>query len=73
MPAKRPVAVPVEALAPVLKPVLEPIVEPVVERLGRLEKAVLEVREGLDIQFKRTAAMQAQLDRLLAEITKLKP
>lgn len=67
---RRPIAaVPVEELAPAF----EPVIEPVVERLGRLEKVVLDIREALDVQFKRTAAMQAQLDRLLAEITKLRP
>lgn len=75
MPTKRRTiaAVPVEELVPVLKPALEPVIEPVVERLDKLEKTVLEIKEELDVQFKRTAAIQAQLDRLLAEITKLKP
>lgn len=67
---RRPIAaVPVEELAPVLKPVLKPVVH----RLDRLEKTVLEMREALEVQFKRTAAIQGQLDRLLAEITRARP
>ena len=60
------VSVPLEQLAPALKPALDPVVD----RLDSLEKTVLEIRGALDVQFKRTAAIQAQLDRLLAELAK---
>ena len=51
-------------------PLLKPVVEPVLERLDRLEKLVQDMDRGLQIQFKRTAAVQAQLDRLVAHISK---
>ena len=65
MPSKRP--------APSLqqiKPLVEPLVEPVLERLDRHEELLRELREALEIQFKRTAEVQAQLDRITAMLAK---
>jgi hypothetical protein len=45
-----------------LRPLLKPVVDPVIERLDRTEKLVLEMKAALDVQFKRTAEIQAQLD-----------
>jgi hypothetical protein len=53
-----------------IKPVLKPIVEPVLERLDRHEQLLDELKASLDIQFKRTAALQVQLDRILAAVAK---
>jgi hypothetical protein len=69
MPVKRRPASPSpEDLAPLLKPIvkplLKPVVEPVLQRLDRHEQLLTEMREALDIQFKRTAEVQAQLDRI---------
>jgi len=68
MPPKRPAAG-----APSIrqiKPLIEPIVEPVLERLDRHEDLLMELKEALDIQFKRTAEMQAQLDKITAMLAK---
>ncbi len=35
------------------------------DRLAAIEGALFEVRQTLDVQFKRIAAMQAQLDQLM--------
>ena len=72
MPPKRPRAIlpPWRDLAPVIKPLLEPVVEPVLDRLDRQEKLLEEVKAALDVQFKRTAAIQAQLDRVMAMLSK---
>lgn len=73
MPTKRPAkspAIPVEVLAPVLKPLIRPVVEPVLTRLDRVEKLLEEMKTAADVQFKRTAAMQAQIDQLLAMLSK---
>ena len=69
MPAKRRPASPSpEELAPLLKPIikplLKPVVEPVLQRLDRHEELLTEMKAALDIQFKRTAEVQAQLDRI---------
>ena len=71
MRAKRrpPRAAPSEIL-PFIKPLLEPVVEPVLERLDRNEKLLLELKAALDIQFKRTAQIQAQLDTLVARFAR---
>ena len=53
---------------PVLKPVLKPIIEPVVLRLDRHEDLLLQMKTTLDVQFQRIAALQAQMDHLLATI-----
>ena len=45
---------------------VNPIVEPVVDRLDRHEELLLELKSALDVQFRRIAAIQAQLDQLLA-------
>ena len=67
MAAKRP-----DRAAPAiqLKPLIEPLVEPVLERLDRHEELLTELKEALDIQFKRTAEVQAQLDRIAAILAK---
>ena len=72
MPPKRQArpALPIHALAPVLKPLIEPVVEPVLTRLDRVEKHLEEVKTALDVQFKRTAAIQAQLDHLITTLSK---
>jgi hypothetical protein len=49
-----------------LRPLLKPAVEPVIERLDRHEKLLAEVKAALDVQFKRTAEIQARLDILIA-------
>lgn len=70
---RRPRAVPSELLPfikPLLRPLLEPVVEPVLERLARNEKLLSELKEALEIQFKRTAQIQAQLDVLIARLSK---
>lgn len=55
-----------------LRPLLKPVVEPVIERLDGHEKLLLEIKTALDVQFKRTAEMQAQLDMLAARVSKQK-
>ena len=49
-----------------LKPLLRPVIEPVLTRLDRLEALLEEMKGSMDVQFKRTAAIQAQLDQVLA-------
>ena len=61
---RAPAAVPL----PALRPALKPIIEPVVERLDRHENLLLEVKGALDVQFQRIAALQAQIDHLLASL-----
>jgi hypothetical protein len=41
--------------------------EPTPERLARLEAAVASIQQTLEVQFKRMAAMQAELDHLAAQ------
>jgi len=57
-------------IKPLIKPLLKPVVEPVLSRLDRHEQLLEEVKAALDVQFKRTAAIQAQLDQLLAAIAR---
>lgn len=66
MPSKNPPA-PSISLAR-LKPLLKPVVEPVLTRLDRTERLLVEMKSALDIQFKRTAAIQAQLDRIAVRL-----
>jgi hypothetical protein len=54
------------------RPLLKPVVEPVIERLERTEKLLIEMKAALDVQFKRTAEIQAQLDVLVARFNKLR-
>jgi hypothetical protein len=68
--AAKPPAIPVQALAPVLKPLIEPVVESVLSRLDRVEKLLEELKTAADVQFKRSAAMQAQIDHLVALLSK---
>jgi len=42
----------------------------VLGRVGQLEAAVEQIRQALDIQFKRIAAIQAQLDQLVACVSR---
>lgn len=65
---RRPGGTAIPALIPALKPALKPIIEPVVERLDRHETLLAEVKKTLDVQFRRIAAIQAQMDRLLAAL-----
>ena len=60
-------------IKPLIKPLLKPVVEPVLARLDRHEGLLREMKEALDVQFKRTAAVQAQLDQILAAIAKARP
>jgi SRSO17 transposase len=53
-----------------IKPLIELLVEPVLERLDRHEALLTEMKRALDIQFKRTAEVQAQLDKLTALVKK---
>ena len=80
MPTKRTRATSLVALRQ-LKPVLKPLVEPVLTRLERQERLLKEltatqdrllgeVTAKFDLQFKRTATIQAQLDRLIATLSK---
>ena len=62
--SRLPIAVPVR----VLKPVLKPIIEPVVVRLDKHEELLHGVKAALDVQFQRIAALQAQMDHLIATI-----
>jgi hypothetical protein len=47
-------------------PTLKPIIKPVVQRLDTHETLLLELKAALEVQFRRIAAIQAQLDQLLA-------
>jgi len=53
-----------------IKPLIEPLVEPVLERLDRHEELLTELKQALEIQFKRTADVQAQLDKITAMLSK---
>ena len=53
-----------------LRPLLKPVVEPVIERLDRHEKLLADMKAALDVQFKRTAEIQAQLDLLIARLAR---
>lgn len=71
MPPKRRVRrKPPKSIIAVIKPlipvVVAPVVEPVVERLDRHEELLLGLKGSLDVQFQRIAAIQAQIDALLA-------
>jgi hypothetical protein len=55
---------------PAIRPRLKPVIAPVLDRLDRNERLLMELKHGLDIQFQRTAAIQAQLDLLLARLSK---
>ena len=59
----------VRFLEPGLQPLIEPAVAPVLTRLDLHEEILRDLRAALDIQFKRTAEIQAQLDRLLARLS----
>ena len=52
-------------LKPIIPAIVTPVVEPVVMRLDRHEELLRELKKGFDIQFKRIAEIQAQLDALL--------
>lgn len=67
MPSKRRIS---RAAPAQIVPNIRPVVRPVLERLARNEKLLLELKASLDIQFKRTAQIQAQLDRLLARLAR---
>jgi hypothetical protein len=72
MPPKRPAAgaPSIQQIKPLIEPLIEPIVEPVLERLDRHEDLLMKLKEALDIQFKRTAEVQAQLDKITAMLAK---
>ena len=73
MPPKRPSTRPpvlVDGLGPVIKPLLRPLVKPVLTRLDRHEQLLEELKAALEVQFKRTAAIQARLDHLIATLSK---
>lgn len=56
-------------IKPLIKPLIRPIVEPIVTtvqtRLDEHEELLRAMKDSLDIQFKRIAEMQAQIDQLL--------
>ena len=56
-----------DVIKPIIPILVKPIVKPVIERLDSHEKLLHEVKAALDIQFKRIAAIQAQLDHLVAK------
>jgi hypothetical protein len=58
----------ISSIAPVIEPLIKPLVEPVMIRLDRHEKLLEEMKDALAVQFKRTAAIQAQLDILVARL-----
>ena len=60
--------IPILALKPALKPVIKPLIEPVVLRLDKHEDLLFELKTALDVQFRRIAAMQAQMDHLIATL-----
>jgi hypothetical protein len=73
MPSKQsraPVVPSIKEIVRIVKALLEPVVEPVLSRLDRHEQLLEELKAALDIQFKRTAQIQAQLDHLIAELAK---
>jgi hypothetical protein len=47
--------------------ILKPIIMPVVQRLDRHEQLLLDLKAALDVQFQRIAAIQAQLDQMMAK------
>ena len=53
-----------------LAPLLKPVVAPVLSQLDRHAEMLDEIREALQVQFKRTAQIQAQLDKLIATVAK---
>lgn len=57
-------------IRPLIKPLIKPVVEPLLNRLDRHEQLLEELKAALEIQFKRTAAVQAQLDQILATLTR---
>lgn len=67
---RRPTRAASSELLPLITPLLQPVVEPVLERLDRNEQLLLELKAGLDVQFRRTAQIQAQLDVLIARLAK---
>lgn len=56
--------------APPVRHLLKPVVEPVLARLDRHERLLQEMKAAIDVQFKRTADIQAQLDILIATVSK---
>lgn len=69
-PGSSPQSLALTDIGPSLKPLLEPVVAPVLERLDQHEGLLQELKAALDVQFKRTAAIQAQLDQVLAQLSK---
>ena len=66
VPTKRTVALPFRQIAPAIRPAIEPVLS----RLDRHGELLEELKTALDIQFKRTAAIQAQLDHLINKLLK---
>lgn len=60
---------PAAALAEIA-PLLKPVVAPVLSQLDRHAEMLEEIREAMQVQFKRTAQIQAQLDKLMASLAK---
>ena len=71
--SRRPTAPSVREIAPIIRPLLNPVVKPVLSRLDRHEELLRELKEALNIQFKRTAEIQAQLDQLIGALSKGRP
>ena len=53
-----------------IAPLLKPVVAPVLSQLERHAELLDEIRDALQVQFKRTAQIQAQLDKLIATVAK---
>lgn len=53
-----------------IRPVLKPVVQPVLTRLDRVERLLEDLKSSLDVQFKRTAAIQAQVDHLVSALSR---
>jgi hypothetical protein len=47
-----------------VRPVVAAVVQPVAKRLSRMEALLIEMRYEQDVQLRRTAALQNQLDTL---------
>ena len=67
--AKRRKSRPTTVLAEIA-PLLQPVVAPVLSQLDRHAEMLEEIRQALQVQFKRTAQIQAQLDKLIATVAK---
>jgi hypothetical protein len=68
-PRRKPAPSLLRAIKPLIPVVVKPVVETVVSRLERHEQLLEDLKAALAVQFQRIAAMQAQLDQLVATRT----